>query len=102
MWERPELDIGLRDLFALLLQVTLGIVLPAWVVKRDERRLSDDRLQRAWPPATFWCAVVTFGFICLPIHFWRTRRSVKGLGLGVAWALAVAALQVGLGRLMGG
>jgi hypothetical protein len=92
----------LRDLLAIFLQIALGIVLPAWIVKRDERRLSDKQLERAWPPATFWCAVVTFGLICLPIHFWRTRRSVTGLGLGLIWLVAAGTLQVELGRLMGG
>ena len=90
------------ELIVLFVQMGLGIVLPAWIVRRDERRLDERRLERAWPPATFWCAVVTFGPLCLPVHFLRTRRSAKGLGLGLAWLLGVVSVQALLGRLMGG
>ena len=90
------------ELVALCLQLAAGIVLPAWIVERDERSLGERQLARAWPPASFWCAVVTFGPISVPIHYWRTRRSAKGLGIGLAWALCVALFQAGLGRLLGG
>ena len=92
----------MRELLGLLVQLGAGIVLPAWIVRSDEKRLTEGLLDRAWPKATFWCSVVTFGLFCLPIHFVRTRRSAKGLGLGLAWALCAALLQVGLGRLLGG
>jgi hypothetical protein len=92
----------LHELIALFAQLVAGIVLPAWVVRHDERHLCEERLDRAWPPASFWCAVVTFGLFCLPIHFLRTRRSIWGLGLGLVWSLGVTLVQAGLGRLMGG
>jgi hypothetical protein len=88
----------LREVFSLFLQLALGIVLPAWIVRRDEHRLSNDRLQFAWPEASFWCAVVAFGPICVPVHFWRTRRSLRGLAVGFLWLLAVMAVEVGLGH----
>ena len=92
----------MRELVGLFMQLGAGIVLPAWIVKRDEKHLNDRLLERAWPEASFWCSVVTFGLFCLPIHFLRTRRSAKGLGLGLAWTLCVALLEMGLGRLLGG
>jgi hypothetical protein len=91
----------LHALLALLVQLGVGIVLPAWIVRRDERRLGEELLRRAWPPASFWCAVVAFGLLCLPVHFTRTRRSAKGLLLGIAWSLGVALVQVGLGSIAG-
>ena len=89
------------ELIALVLQGTAGIVLPACIVKWDERRLTSERLQKAWPTASFWCAVVTFGIFCLPIHFVRTRGFLWGLGLGLAWMGAGAVVLAGLGLVLG-
>jgi hypothetical protein len=33
--------------------------------------------------------VVGFGPLCVPIHFARTRRTVAGFGLGLAWMMGV-------------
>jgi hypothetical protein len=77
------------DVVALIVQLLLGIAVPACLLRFDEHRLSQSMLARAWPQASFWSAVVAFGPLCLPVHFMRTRRSVTGLGLGLL-ALAVA------------
>jgi hypothetical protein len=90
-----------HELIALVVQIVAGIALPAAVVKWDERRLTPARLRRAWPVATFWCSVVTFGIFCLPIHFWRTRRSFLGFSLGLLWALAAAIVLGALGWVVG-
>ena len=80
------------DVALVALQMALGILVPAAIVRFDERRLAPQALERAWPPASFWMAVVVFGPLCLPVHFWRTRRSVLGVLMGVAaFALALAA-----------
>ncbi len=61
------------------------------IVVRDERRLPPRLLERAWPPVTR-DMVLGFGALMggvLPVafgvflHFLRTRRSWKGLGLGL-------------------
>ncbi len=61
------------------------------IVVRDERRLSPRMLERAWPTVTR-DMVLGFGALMggvLPVafgvflHFVRTRRSLKGLGLGL-------------------
>ncbi len=91
----------MHEFIALIVQIVAGIALPAYIVKRDEHRLNPERLDRAWPTATFWCSVVTFGIFCLPIHFWRTRRSVVGLLVGLLWALATAIALGALGWIVG-
>lgn len=73
----------------LVSQIALQITLTAWVVRRDMRRASPERLLRAWNDATFWTAVVVFGPLCIPVHFVRTRRSIVGLLIGVLWMVAV-------------
>jgi protein-S-isoprenylcysteine O-methyltransferase Ste14 len=79
------------DVAQLILQLALGIVLPATVVRRDLRRLSAEQLARTWNTASFWTAVVAFGPFCLPVHFVKARRSVIGLVLGMFWMVAVIA-----------
>jgi len=87
------------------LSLLLNALLPYWIVHRDMRGLSAERLARAWPDASLLSAVVTFGPLALPVHFARTRRSLVGFGLGVglgvlalaAQALAVAGLSAALG-----
>lgn len=76
-------------LLPLVLQMVLGVALTSAVLRRDMRRLPPLRHRRAWNGASFWSAVVGFGPLCIPVHFVRTRRSVSGLGLGVAWLAAV-------------
>ena len=72
-----------------VLQMTLGIALTAWVVRRDERTLDAEQRERAWNDATFWVAVVVFGALCLPVHFARTRRTLAAFFVGVLWMVAV-------------
>ena len=81
----------MRQLIAIVTQMATGIVLPALLVRWDERRLSEKLQDRCWPKASFWCAVVAFGLLCVPVHFCRTRRSVLGLVQGLLWAVAIAA-----------
>ena len=88
------------DVLAVSLQIALGIALPAIVIKKDLLRLEPVRLARAWNDASLWSAVVAFGPLCLIVHFARTRRSLWGLLLGLAWAvlaMALSAIVAGLG-----
>jgi hypothetical protein len=68
------------------------------IVRLDERRLSPERLARAWPQSTrdvvvfaTWQFGILFGCPALVVWFVRTRRSVVGVLLG----LAAAALLLG-------
>jgi hypothetical protein len=79
----------------LLLQIVLGVVFTAWVIRRDMRRAPPARLARSWNDASFWSAVVAFGPLSIPVHFVRTRRSFVGLLVGlVAMAAVFAALAL--------
>jgi hypothetical protein len=79
----------------LAVQIFLNIALPAWVVRRDQRRLRPEQLARTWNDASFWAAVVAFGPLCVPVHFTKARRSVAGLLLGLGWmAVALAVISL--------
>ncbi|MBX3213259.1 MAG: hypothetical protein KF850_14585 [Labilithrix sp.] len=66
------------------------------VVIVDTRRLSAERLERAWTPASRDAAIIAFGLLALPFHFAKTRgtwTSLRGVGgrvLGFKLGLVVA------------
>ncbi|MBX3260600.1 MAG: hypothetical protein KIS78_38025 [Labilithrix sp.] len=68
------------------------------VVIVDTRRLTEERLERAWPPASRDAAIVAFGLLALPFHFaktrgsWTTLRGVGGRVLGFVVGVLVAAV----------
>jgi hypothetical protein len=85
------------------------------VVLFDERRSSEERLERAWIPASRDAALVAFGILAVPIHFIKTRGDFKsargllgkafGLVLGITAFVGVAVvsslLMEGLARIFG-
>jgi hypothetical protein len=81
------------DIPKLVISFALNVWLIFAVLRRDERRLTPAELERAWLPATRLAAGVYFGILCLPVHFWKTRRSWKGLLMGVAWGVGIALLD---------
>ena len=79
----------------LSLSMALSIAVPATIVRRDLSRLTGERLARAWPDASLWLAIVVFGPISVPIHFIRTRRSLRGLAAGLLWFVAALLVIAG-------
>jgi hypothetical protein len=63
------------------------------LVDWDESRLREEALARAWPPASRTLALVYFGMLALPLHFWRTRRSAVGFLQGLGWAVLAFGLD---------
>lgn len=87
------------------------ITLSSLVVRFDERRLSEDRRERAWPPAARDNALIGLGMLLSPLvpllavwfHFFRTRSqamwppwrwSVRGWLLGLSCALGILVVNV--------
>ena len=63
----------------------------------DESRLTEEQLARAWPPATRTHMLVPLllhplWIAAAPVHFWRTRRSLRGLLEGIVWSVVVLLL----------
>src|SRR5262245_40660412 len=79
----------MTSVLAVVLDLILGVVLTAWVVRFDMRRLPPERFARCWNDASFWSAIVAFGPLSIPVHFARTRRSIFGFAVGVLWAAGV-------------
>ncbi|WP_394850276.1 hypothetical protein LZC95_22820 [Pendulispora brunnea] len=83
----------LLDLTSVLLSLFGSSALVFAIVSWDERRLSDEQRDRAWPSSTRLLAPLAFGPMCLPVHFWRTRRSALGTLLGFVYGGAVLLLN---------
>lgn len=74
------------------------------IVILDERRMSEDRLERAWPPSSRDAAIIAFGVLALPVHFTKTRghlRSARGV-LGFPLGLLMGVVAVVLVALLSG
>jgi hypothetical protein len=78
----------------------LAVATSATVIRRDMRRLSEAERARSWPDASFWVAVVLFQPLSLPLHFIRTRRSLRGVALGLLWGAGVLVALSLLGELV--
>lgn len=91
------------QIIELLLSWVVTTALSFLLVIVDERRLCEERLERAWLPASRTVALVYFGLLAIPIHFAKTRGHVKsargllgivlGLLLGIVAAVLVAVVS---------
>ena len=86
----------MSDIAPLIASWAVALWLVFATLRWDEKRLTDAELARAWPPATRLAAGVYFGVICLPIHFWRTRRTLWGLLQGLLWGAVISVLDEGI------
>jgi len=90
----------MRDVLVLIVQLASTIAVSAWVVLHDVKRLEPRLLERAWPESSLWSAVVCFSPLCVLVHFLRTRRSLLGVGLALAWFAGTLAVVNGLAWLV--
>ena len=85
------------QIIELVLSWVITNALTFLVVIIDTRRLSEERLERAWTPASRDAAIVGFGLLALPFHFAKTRgtwTSIPGLAGRVAGFLAGLVIAV--------
>jgi len=86
--------------------MALSIALPLLVQWLDKKRLRPEQRDRAWNVASWGCALYAFGPLSMLGWGWVTRKSAAGLfgGLGVmvAIVLVIDAVDVGVGRAVGG
>jgi hypothetical protein len=87
---------GPEEVVELVVSWAVTTALLFLVVIVDERRMTEQRRERAWPASSRDAAIVAFGLFALPVHFARTRgdfRSARGvfervLGMGLGIVLA--------------
>jgi len=66
----------------------------------DRRRLPPEQRERSWNSASFASAVFAFAPWCVLAHFWVTRRSIRGILLGVGWLVILLAALVAFNALL--
>jgi len=87
----------------IVLTMIAGRLLFAW----DESRMSEAQKERAWPPASrgmVVCSPLWFfplWLVGIPLHFLRTRRSLRGVVEAVLWTGAMFGLLVAIGVVFG-
>jgi ABC-type Co2+ transport system permease subunit len=79
---------SILEVTAILSSAAVSWIVSALVIKRDEKRLDEEMLLRAYPRATFAVSIFLFQQLAILVHFIRTRRSFKGFLLGIAWTIA--------------
>ncbi len=87
MQRQETVSESIVEIAAILVLSAVSWTACALIIKRDEKKLDDAMLARAYPPATFALSVFLFQSIAVLVHFIRTRRSVKGFFLGLGWAI---------------
>src|SRR5215471_10566717 len=79
----------LVDFYWTALLTVMNIALPFAITRHDRARLGARERARAWNGPSWACAVYFFGPLCLPAHFWVTRRTPAGFLRGVVLCVAV-------------
>jgi hypothetical protein len=79
-----------REALVMVLEFVAAFAVSVLVVLHDVKRLEPRLLARAWPTTSIWSAAALVGPFAIPLHFLRTRRSLRGFGLGVAWFTGAA------------
>lgn len=90
----------MADVLDVIFSMLVGSVGTILFVAWDERRLSPEQLDRAWPLSTRLAAAVAFGPLCIPVHFWRTRRTFLDTMVGVTVMLLFFAVIAGISALL--
>lgn len=88
------------DVLDVVISILVGSVGTWLVVTWDERRLPEDLLARAWPPSSKLAGALAFGPLALPVHYWRTRRTLLGTLLGFIALALVLAVDAGASALL--
>ncbi len=101
------------EVIILVLSLVVLMTASSLVVRLDERRLDEERLERAWPATSRDNALIGLAFLASPVlalfavwfHFFRTRSkalwppwrwSPKGFLLGIAGVLVVLVVHVAI------
>jgi hypothetical protein len=83
----------------IVLMMVAARVLFAW----DERRMTEEQRERAWPPASrgvVVCSPLWFSplwLVGVPLHFLRTRRNLRGLAEAIGWTVVMFGLLMAIG-----
>ncbi|MFO0736257.1 MAG: hypothetical protein U0270_10265 [Labilithrix sp.] len=90
----------MHNIAELILSWIVTTALTFAIIMLDERWMSAERLERAWPPTSRDAAIIAFGPLALLLHFMRTRGSFVSrwkrlvFGVPLGFGMGVVALLV--------
>ena len=92
---------GNEELVRVVASLTVTLPAVAAIIVNDERRLTGTQLERAWPPQSRDCAIFALLNVGVPqlsvlVHFMRTRRTILGAAIGLAWVAAIVLCDIGV------
>ena len=90
------------EVLTLALAFALDISLSWAILRRDIARMPPEQRARSWGSASLGSALFLCQRWCLLVHFPRTRRSFRGLGLGLGAVLGVSVAVMALVELLSG
>ena len=90
------------ELFEAAVEIVVVMIFCRLLFAWDERRMTDEQRARAWPTSTRGLVVCSPLFFPLwlvgvPLHFLRTRRSLRGVGEALLAVLALFLLLLAIG-----
>jgi hypothetical protein len=88
------------EILALVLSLAFSVASTYAMVVWDRRRLPAPARARGWNAASTGTAVGFFAPLCIVAHFWVTRRSARGVLLGLGSLAALLAAQILFGLLL--
>ncbi|MGO8998667.1 MAG: hypothetical protein ACLQVI_35540 [Polyangiaceae bacterium] len=84
-------------------EIVLTMIAGHWLFAWDEKRMTEEQRERAWPEAsrgTVVCSPLWFfplWLVGVPLHFLRTRRNLRGVAEAIGWTAAMFALLMAIG-----
>jgi hypothetical protein len=91
------------ELFEAGVEIILTMIAARLLFAWDEKRMTGDQRARAWPSSTrgmVVCSPLWFfplWLVGIPLHFVRTRRSLRGVGEALLALVAMFALLLAIG-----
>lgn len=89
----------MRDVLFVVVPWIVRIVASFALVMIDERFMSDELRERAWPPASRASAIVGFDVLAVVVHFaktrWRPLAAVHRLLWGILLGILAASVVLG-------
>ncbi len=88
---------GLGDVVSILVYIAVVTSATHLLFAWDERRMTSEERARAWPAATRGVVVGSplwfpLWIVGVPLHFLRTRRTLRGVGEALFWTAALLAV----------
>jgi hypothetical protein len=91
------------EIFEAGVEIVLTMIAARLLFAWDEKRMTEDQKERAWPSASrgmVVCSPLWFfplWLVGVPLHFLRTRRNLRGVAEAIGWTVVMFGLLLAIG-----